>query len=773
MLVHADISAVQDRYSAERGVPRYVSEFAVEAAHRAPDLIDTWMLRRGRPVPPGALSLMSLAQARYRDTVGAPDVVHHLAPFHDAGSGLTAGDLLDRRHADARVAVTIYDLIPMIYPQVYLRDPRFRDDYRLVTSFVQNADLVMTISDSAARDVVDLLGVPASRVVSVGTGVPAEFEPSSDPAATFAQVRTHFPQLRPGFLLYVGGIDFRKNMTGTLEAYARLDRATRRAHQLVLVCRLVGDSGRQLRRRLAELGIARDVVLTGLVDDGTLTMLYQTTDLFIFPSLYEGFGLPVIEALRSGAPVVVGDNSSLRDIVPVPEARFDSTDPDSIAGCITTTLANEQSRTRTLREVDHSRHTWPAVVDATRDAYRLLERSRTPRSSRIAFVTPLPPAATGIAIYNERLLRELARITPIDVFSQPEADLLAIPGVRQFPYGAYDGMRGRERYLDTVLAMGNSFFHLNEFEILRKHGGSVMLHDARVSGLLYNVRALRQDLLTAQEKDDLARIDEEELPRALGDYPAYDPARALQANGLMSSSITAWADKVFMHSNAARGIARLEAQPGRVAELGTLPLAFVEPHGHRRADADAVTSFGYLHATKQSDVLCEAFVIAARSLPDTTFAFVGQLGDTVLRAKLEKLISDAHLEDRIVITDWQTPEQYSEWIARSIVTVQPRVQFNGEASAAVTESLGAGIPTIVSDLGWMAELPDDIVVKLPVAVTPDHLAQTIVDLVRDPARMSRMSEAADAYAKEHTFAAVAAALYREISGAPAARTRAT
>jgi glycosyltransferase involved in cell wall biosynthesis len=177
---------------------------------------------------------------------------------------------------------------------------------------VRRADLVLADSESTKRDLIELLDVPVERVRVVMAGVDAHFQPVTD-MAELTRIREHY-HLPERFILSVGTLQPRKNFTGLIEAFHQMRQRTQAPQQLVIV----GQKGwlyEGIFAKVAELGLEEQVSFLGFVADDDLPALYTLADLFAFPSFYEGFGIPILEAMACGTPVVASDASSLPEVV--------------------------------------------------------------------------------------------------------------------------------------------------------------------------------------------------------------------------------------------------------------------------------------------------------------------------------------------------------------------------------------------------------------------------------------------------------------------------
>ncbi len=377
-------------------------EHALAVDEIAPGRVDRFLLGSRASVPPRVALQLPAKRIGWtcpRDERNSKTLAtfHVMSPFE--------GDQADQqlwppvfRRPNAKLVVTVYDLIPLVFPEVYLAQNDRRATYLARTGLIRAADAILAISETTKRDVVRLLAIPEERVHVIGAGVCAEFTRSRERGRSLADAQAVLPDLRPGFLLYVGGFEFRKNVDGALHAYAALPSTVRLEHQLLLVAR-GSDIERQALCGLARsLGCGpKDVVVTGHVSDAVLRSLYGSTDLFIFPSRYEGFGLPIVEAAECGASVAVADNSSMREIVSEPLARFSVDGPGGLTELLARFFADPSFR-GLLERVSadlRGRHTWPAVAERTLSVYDALEmdlersaRIRRSASGRLAAAPP-------------------------------------------------------------------------------------------------------------------------------------------------------------------------------------------------------------------------------------------------------------------------------------------------------------------------------------------------------------------------------------------------
>jgi glycosyltransferase involved in cell wall biosynthesis len=206
------------------------------------------------------------------------------------------------------VVVTVHDLIPLLIP-AYRRSVLHRAYTSLVSFTARRAAAVITVSKASARDVVEHLGIRRDRVPPIhhGPNAPEGRPQAAASTEDVARVRQKY-KLPERYFLYLGGFDARKNVSGILAAYARyLARGGDPAVKLVIGGKLPevdSDFAPDPQRAAHALGIAEQVIFLGWVDEADKTALYAAAVAFLFPSLYEGFGMPVLEAMAAGAPVV-------------------------------------------------------------------------------------------------------------------------------------------------------------------------------------------------------------------------------------------------------------------------------------------------------------------------------------------------------------------------------------------------------------------------------------------------------------------------------------
>jgi glycosyltransferase involved in cell wall biosynthesis len=272
-------------------------------------------------------------------------------------------------------SVTLYDLIPDVFPGWYLQDPGLRRRWRCCREVVRQSDAVLTLSESAKRDTVGLLGVPAERVHVIGGGTSPVFRRPESRKEAFNVARKGVKGLKEGFLVYNGAFNPRKNIDGLVQGYALLPAELIKRHQLVIACDAPKLTRNHYLVMAKELGIPGRLLIPGFVPEEVLVALFQSTELAVYPSLYEGYGLPVIDSMACGAPTIAGDNSSLQEILPR-EARFEPTDPGAIASAIVRGLTDKPFRERLTALTTREPPSWRSVADKAAVAFEdLLRRS--------------------------------------------------------------------------------------------------------------------------------------------------------------------------------------------------------------------------------------------------------------------------------------------------------------------------------------------------------------------------------------------------------------
>ena len=269
--------------------------------------------------------------------------------------------------------VTIYDMTVFVTPR-YHNLKKLVLDRTLIPGVARRANAIITVSNSARHDILRYLHVPASKVHVIMGGVSPCFRPVTD-RATLEAVAVQYGLRRP-FFLYVGTIEPRKNLCRLVQAFGKV-RGAGLPHQLVIV----GQTGWHFNpvfEEVRRLGLTNDVIFTGYVPLEHLPALYSMAEVMAFPSLYEGFGLPVLEAMACGTPVLTSRSSSLVEVAGDAALLVDPLSVDEIAAGLCYLHQHpdhaDELRRRGIRHA--SRFTWEATARATLNVYHRVTSTR-------------------------------------------------------------------------------------------------------------------------------------------------------------------------------------------------------------------------------------------------------------------------------------------------------------------------------------------------------------------------------------------------------------
>lgn len=266
--------------------------------------------------------------------------------------------------------VTIHDVIHLLFPQ-YLPS-RFAGAYarRMIRRALDKAELVLTVSNSSKRDLLTFFEVPPEKILVIPNGIDASITDGLS-VDDLARVKERF-QLFGRTILFVGNIKPHKNVERLIAAFAKLQHEPDFSDLTLIV---VGDEISKypsLRRTVERHQVRAKVRFFGFVPELTLVALYKTADVFVFPSLYEGFGLPPLEAMANGTPVVTSNISSLPEVVGGAALTVDPYNIDEIALAIRRILSDRDLRTRLITDGYEraKQFSWEKSVAQVHQAYQ-------------------------------------------------------------------------------------------------------------------------------------------------------------------------------------------------------------------------------------------------------------------------------------------------------------------------------------------------------------------------------------------------------------------
>lgn len=694
------------------------------------------------------------------------DVYHSTTPF--LLSEPTAADF-----TVCPLVSTFYDAIPLVFPAQYLEGWTESETYLRVLSQVTRSARLVAISDSARQDASHYVGFAPSRVdVAYPVAEPC-FRPMPryDVEKAIIGLHERGVAVPPRYLLTVSHLHHTKNLLTLLQGYAKVPPALRRELPLVICCLLDEHGVAYVHRLAAGLGIGDDIVLSGLVTDDELAALYNGATLVVHPSRYEGFGLPVIEAMHCGTPVITTTASSLPEVAGDAGLLVDPNDPTAFAEAIEELLDDPAQRADMaaagLEQV--KRFDVDQLGRATLASYREAVAPPPPATrTRVAVWTPLPPQQTGVADYSVELLDRLRVRSDVEVFVDdgylPPLDLLR--RLRVMHFSAFERRTDQAPFDSVLYQMGGSLFHLYMYDALQRHRGTVMLHDLLWSCVLWakamstggGLAAFRRDVeelegdAAALELDTLearsAGLDPDAKEEALWEFLCRFPMlrRIVESTDAQIVPFPTAADELRRRYPGANphivpmGVtdpyAGLPAAAARTARdrLGLGPSTFV------------LGVYGIVHPFKRLESCIKGLAAIAATHPDVRLLIVGRALDPAYDERLRRLAGDLGVAGNVVITGHVSREDFDTHLLAADVVVNLRFPFLSQMSATLMRAIAAGKPVVISDHPDWRFVPGDFCLRVaPGAGEVDELTAHLCALAADPAARSRMSQAARAW----------------------------
>ena len=796
MRIGFDMFAVQSPHHGHRGIGRYSANLVSTLLKRDDD--HEYVLYVYDALP--AMRVPSSPRARIRSIPVDDEAGTYLPAYIDKlvqsnPDGLDAFVVLSAFEKWGRytppshpknglkMCAVVYDLIPFLFQNEWEPDPLLLRHYRVLEQ-LSRYDALLAISEATRKDILACLKSPPEKVVNISAASdPSFFFPDRDsPLPPASKKCLDAFGIQKPYILNVGGIDDRKNLPKLIEAFSTLPPKHRREYQLVITCKLWEYGLHWLKSLIAKFDAEGSVILTDEVSDETLRLLYQRCAAFVFPSAYEGFGLPLLEAMHCGAAVVAGDNSSQIEVVGNAGLLIDAGDVNELKTRMAEILDNPILARKLSEKAIARAETfhWERTASLALQTLSTLETNAPPTPTRrvrfdqghgrkpsIAFLSPLPPRKSGVSDYSALLLDELRKTYKIDLFHDtgyvPEP-ALSCDEFMTCDYRLFDRFAAAKNYHAIVYQMGNSPYHDFMYPILQRHRGVVTLHDFCLAGFHLNYgrrKGLGNSFLRAElmkwypeSRADILRM----LDAAGRDNERI--VRECARNGwFLNVQVLESAQATIFHSPWCETQVRTRS-PHDADRTAVIPFGIIPRHVHAMErvairdrfsipqEALVLSAFGFVHPGKMCLEAIEAYAPIARENEKALFLFVGEEADGGITRRHAATLG---LADRVRFLGRQPMDAFDALMNITDLGINLRLPpTNGETSAALLNLLASGVATIVTDVDTFSDFSSNIVRK--VRCEPeglDGLKMAFHELASDRPKREALGRAARAHVDEY------------------------
>jgi len=272
------------------------------------------------------------------------------------------------KDAKKRLIVTIYDLTVITHPECHQR-LNIMHCKKGIEDAVKYADAIIAISEHTKKDLIDIAGAPEELVTVTPLAANPDLMPVTD-KSTLDNLRRKY-KLPADYILFLGSLEPRKNVTTLIKAYARLPEGYKKKHHLV-IAGAKGWLNSPVHDTIKKLGLLDKTNFPGYVDRSDLSALYSMADCFVYPSLYEGFGLPVLEAMACGTPVITSNTSSMPEVAGEAALLINPLDEGELTAGLEKILGSKPLREEMRRQgfIQGKKFSWERCAAETLKVYK-------------------------------------------------------------------------------------------------------------------------------------------------------------------------------------------------------------------------------------------------------------------------------------------------------------------------------------------------------------------------------------------------------------------
>ena len=586
--------------------------------------------------------------------------------------------------------VIYYDAIPRIYEKTYLGNKQIMGWYSTIESKIAKFDQILAISSSSATDAAKFLQIPESKISTIFFGIDTE-RSKTDQISNEEDDK---------FVLAVLGEDTRKNKQNLLIAWQKVHQQIPSA-TLKIVYKQSEPEKLSNRKILKDLNLSAAVEFLDFVTQEQLENLYSKCTFTVFPSFYEGLGLPILESYVFLKACLASETSSMNELVILPELKFDPNQPEDMANKIIGLFNNSELKLKAVNDGERIINKFSGLNKRNKltqlltsvEGKRIYKKTKDSdsRVHGVYFHTILKPTQSGVASFAENLIHPLHTLSNLVIVNDNPAISNHLCPTCGEPLTVISPSTFQDTYTDNYVNIhniGNSIFHTWQVEFIGQYPGLLLMHDGYLSGLIWewlrgNVDILEFLTFAIQETSAINFMD-----------PLYfkQPHLLIQ-NEKLNEYFLESAHSIVVHNTQNEDMLRKDYffEDHESINVIPLPIKRIKKEKADSRDSKIIGVFGIIAETKMFEEIIKSWKLSkAGQSKMYTLKFIGKN----LSSDFDNLFKKNSKEFNIEHEGFVNEQEYWSQIESVKFAIQLRREIRGESSGAVVDLVSFGVPII-------------------------------------------------------------------------------